>query len=276
LAVLDTQCRERTSLEWTHDWCKTDPEVLIPSNCSIPEKIIILGFASFHPNGYFREKAVIALSKINNPDSIPFLLIRLNDWVGHVRSISKESLWKLLTPEYATGFIKSLPLVTRLATCGRDNHKEFVASVELLISETKSALLYGITCIDPLIRRICFKIAITSEKFTDSEIVSFVKNEKSGQVRSFALKHCNNRITIDNCKELMSPFLNDTNTRARCLALDLYCKYFLGETMEMLCKQALSNNARVRETSIYYLKKAGVEMSQIYTEMQFAKIPIQW
>jgi hypothetical protein len=52
--------------------------------------------ASCHPNGYVREAALHGLST-NDERTLPFVLLRLNDWVAPIRSLALERLrgWTL-------------------------------------------------------------------------------------------------------------------------------------------------------------------------------------
>lgn len=52
------------------------------------EKVHLLGIASMNASGYVREAAIQSLEKLDNPKIIPYLLMRLNDWVPTIREKS--------------------------------------------------------------------------------------------------------------------------------------------------------------------------------------------
>ena len=53
-----------------------------------PYSASLLGLASFHFNGHVREAAVSELALRTDATELPFLLIRLNDWVPQVRELA--------------------------------------------------------------------------------------------------------------------------------------------------------------------------------------------
>lgn len=71
--------RSYTSMMWAIDWRLIDIQTL-NSN----ESLMIMG--SFHPSGYFREKCLRLLS--NYPDSLPLLMLRMNDWVKEIQELA--------------------------------------------------------------------------------------------------------------------------------------------------------------------------------------------
>jgi hypothetical protein len=57
----------------------------------------IAGILSMHANGYVRQFAVKALSKFTDGSEIPFLLLRLSDWVPQVSAEAVLSMQQRLT-----------------------------------------------------------------------------------------------------------------------------------------------------------------------------------
>lgn len=121
LKRLDSEFRQRTSFEWTIDWRNKSPNNLIPSICTDEEKITILGLSSFHPNGYFREKAIKELFKYDIKRVFPFLIIRVNDWVPAIRTINKKMLLEKIDTQNIHLIIQYLPLLNKLKFATRDN-----------------------------------------------------------------------------------------------------------------------------------------------------------
>ena len=87
------------------------------------DSAFVLGLTSFHPDGYLREKALHALAARHSGIEIPFILLRLNDWVKEIRTVAREAFDERLTPEYAVHFVMNLPLVLRLKDWERGNLK---------------------------------------------------------------------------------------------------------------------------------------------------------
>ena len=57
-------------------------------------------FASFNRNGFVRELALKQLLQKITTQNIPFILARLNDYVGEIRKIANDNLSKILKNEY--------------------------------------------------------------------------------------------------------------------------------------------------------------------------------
>jgi HEAT repeat protein len=56
-----------------------------------------LGIASSHPSDYVRESALRELSKLETGAEVPFLLMRVGDWVENVRVLAREPSEKRVT-----------------------------------------------------------------------------------------------------------------------------------------------------------------------------------
>jgi hypothetical protein len=62
-------------------------------------------------------------------DLLPFLLLRLNDWVENVRRVALEAVEARLVPRYAEHFVRNLDLVTRLQQVTRTQHRSVIDGV---------------------------------------------------------------------------------------------------------------------------------------------------
>ncbi len=117
---------------------------------------VVAGFLSFSPNGHAREAAVRALAACNDGREVPFLLLRINDWVEPVSRYALSASSARLRSGYERHFASSLPLVARLRQQRRWDHIAFVDLVERFHSETddgRRAVLDGFQG-DLLLRRV--------------------------------------------------------------------------------------------------------------------------
>ncbi len=76
---LEKTFRTYSSLEWCASWEKVELTFIkenIEDNC---EKFYVFVLGTFHPNGYFREKCMMELSR--DQEAFPYILLRMNDWV---------------------------------------------------------------------------------------------------------------------------------------------------------------------------------------------------
>ncbi|WP_321021584.1 hypothetical protein [Enterocloster bolteae] len=80
---LSEHFRQYTSMEWDIDWKKVDIRQKKDWFRSDRDYFWILALGSFHPNGYYRQACLEEMA--GYPGALPFLVLRLNDWVGEVR-----------------------------------------------------------------------------------------------------------------------------------------------------------------------------------------------
>ncbi|MGG3925897.1 HEAT repeat domain-containing protein [Metabacillus fastidiosus] len=199
LLRLDKLFRERTSLEWNYDWGKESPYNLLLPTFTEGEKLTILGLCTFHPNGYFREKALDLLAVYSSGGELPFLIIRCNDWVNKVREKAERYVENRIASTYVTHFVDHLPLIFKLNNKERDNDSILFEKIVKLLSEKESlsALEEGIQSEIAQIRFFCYKIIIYSKMFTKKMLVNYLKLEKYPHSRLLLF----NEIVADISKE---------------------------------------------------------------------------
>jgi len=121
-------------------WRRLSPAMLarIHADWDVP---LLLGIASCHGNGYVRECAVELLGSLAEADSaIPFLLLRLDDWVDPVRRGAEECVARLLTPANRAAFLRFLPLIARLGDRSRASNSLTSARIQSFLQGNIAAL----------------------------------------------------------------------------------------------------------------------------------------
>lgn len=105
-------------------------------------RIAVLGLLSCHPNGFVRESAVRLLAEISDGSELPYLLIRLNDWVTPVAEAAATAVKQRLTEPYLPHLLRHFALILRLPQLGRRNLSDFARLfVDLLTSLENHAVL---------------------------------------------------------------------------------------------------------------------------------------
>ena len=102
----------------------------------------VLGAATLSANGYAREAALRSLAEIGLIRGLPFVLLRLGDWVGQVRAAALMALRALLRPDAADEILAYYHLVDRLTGIQRVDCSEVLEEIRrfLLAKESRSAL----------------------------------------------------------------------------------------------------------------------------------------
>jgi HEAT repeat protein len=159
LPWLDEQLRAR--LTWGSAWFGMTPADLDLHERFGPDAAALLGLATCHPSGYVREAGLKALQPTRDGSELPFVLIRLNDWVAPVRDLAMSLMQERMRTEYARQLVMALPLVIRLRSTQRTSHAQTIDSIlgVLRLPESREALQQGTKAADRQIRRIAFEIA---------------------------------------------------------------------------------------------------------------------
>jgi HEAT repeat protein len=228
----------------------------------LPEPLRLLGLASFHNNGYIREAAVAELSKLAEGAEIPFLLLRINDWIGVVRQKATAAIAARLKPECAHHLFNNLPLVLRLKTCGRERHEEIVNGVLGLLRESHAATLLkkGMTSNDRWMRRESFRLAMESKSFESTELFKNLLKEKDPIQRLWAVRNVLGRLPEAELREVLPVMVHDPFMGVRCKALALYAERFPVESQDALRQALLDTHSSMRSLARYFLKEQKVEI----------------
>lgn len=89
--------------------------------------------ASCHASGHVRERAVRRLATRQDGRELPFLLVRLNDWVPQVRAVASDALARRIALTRVDAWVGVLPAVCALRDKGRADHTALCYAVENLI-----------------------------------------------------------------------------------------------------------------------------------------------
>ena len=251
-------CRARAFFFGSADWSRKSIEELVPAD--LPEGMLLslYGFASFHPNGYFREKAVHLLAKNHSGLELPYLIIRMNDWVEPVRKQAKKAVIARLSLDYASHFVVLLPLLQKLREWGRDNHAIIFSEITGLVTADRAALQKGLASPDVETKRISYRLASSSTVFSVPELFEMLLREPEPSVRSFALRQLAEKLTSNDIQTYASMLLHDPSASIRSQAIELYCRHFLSNAENILREFAIDVSLSVRQTARYYLKKLGM------------------
>ena len=261
LIHLDQEMRQRSpylSPQWSR-WHDLKPEELNRFISLWEEPWMILGLASFHANGYVRQAAVEKLTHCSDGRELPFLLIRLNDWVQPIRSTVKHSFSRRIVPDYAPHFVTNLALVFNLLERGRDGHRQFVESVLSLIKrpECSDALFAGLKSTDRFVSRRCFEL-ITEVLGVDVRvIIEQGLRTQDTMIRLWAARKARSIYQGDTLAELLLVMRRDRFVPVRMEALSAYVEEFPEEAPPRLRAALLDDHVAMRELAQYQLRKAG-------------------
>lgn len=158
-------CSDR--LDWWENraWKSIQPSQ-VPSLSSQPEsRTSILGVLTLHPNGFVRQKAVEELHQVRDGKELPFLLLRLNDWVKPIRDRAARFVEPRLCDSYQQHIVDCLPLLAWLLQCRRTEYVDLVPRAVVLLcrSECESQLAEIAASSDRRVRRKITRLALEIE-----------------------------------------------------------------------------------------------------------------
>ena len=152
---IDAQIRQTTSMEWSINWCDLNISNFFTPQMDAQDKRALTIFASFNPNGFIREQAVKLLQ--SHDGTLPFIMLRLNDWVSQVRQAASTAFSYRLQRLSGGELLAALPFAEKLKWGGRGSHAEYTNSFFLLLTapEHLPDLMIGLESKEVRTRKIC-------------------------------------------------------------------------------------------------------------------------
>lgn len=219
----------------------------------------VLGVASFHPSGYVRGAAVKQLGRVGDGSELPFLLIRLNDWVAPVREAAYEQTRARLVPAYAPHLVRSLWLVFRLQRCGRADHEALVGSVmEVLRAPGSRSALYQGTCsADRWLRRTCYRLLLEAPWDDAPGVLEGAMADEDAIIRLWAAQRVDRFVDGEPLRRIVGELLRDPFMGVRREGLRIRVNRFPGEADADLRRALLDRHPTIREIARCDLRRRG-------------------
>ncbi|GEM_PF-6363786 len=181
-----------------------------------------LAMASMHADGRVRLAAVEQLADYPNvTKSLPFLLVRCNDWVGSVREAAVRAVTRLIDAPNVSDFIDNLYLIDRLQACGRADHSRLIALMYRLVKAPHAAsqLLGALQHDDCYVRRASFRMLVECDHIEPEAICEAAGASCDPIVRMRSLRLAIDRLDGAPLHDFLSRALADANMPNRRIAL---------------------------------------------------------
>jgi HEAT repeat protein len=271
LAWLDFALRQRSPYSGDHfyEWHKVSPDQLGMLERFGESAGSLFGMASFHQSGYVREAAIKRLDQITTRAELPFLMLRLNDWVSNVRDAAYEAVRTRLKPEYGPSFIANFALVSRLEEAGRADHKALIQAINGLLrgDECRTSLLESLTSDDRFIRRASFRLALNSAKSDLPEIVRQALNDQDTVIRLRAAQTVFSAFEGAKLDHFLGLMKHDRFMPVRREALRIDVRRSSPGLISELCSALLDSHASMREEARYHLLKiSSIDVAGFYRQ----------
>jgi hypothetical protein len=152
---IDEQMRQTTSMEWSINWRELNINSFFTSQMDVQDRRALTIFASFNPNGFIRERAVKLMRDYDG--TLPYILLRQNDWVLQVRQVASEAFTYRLQRLSDGEILAALPFAEKLKWSSCGSHGEYTDRFfEVLTApEHLPDLLKGLESENLRTRRVC-------------------------------------------------------------------------------------------------------------------------
>jgi hypothetical protein len=238
-------------------WDKLQPAEVASLIADPSCRSTLLGFVSFHRNGYVRHEAVRLLSSIHDGSELPFLLIRQNDWVKPISTEARDAVQSRVNDANLPAFLRCLPLVIHLLKFGRHDHSSMVRQIikMLLKVENDTALAEVLLSQDREVRREVCRIALNLEGEHQARIVAHGLGSTDAVVRYWCackVRHCWPLGSID---EIIQRLQRDRYMPVRREGLSLEADAYPERSQIVWQRAMLDSNVSIRYLARFHLQK---------------------
>lgn len=225
-----------------------------------PHHACVLGLLSCHNNGHVREAAVRSLAA--RGEGLPWLLLRINDWVPAVRVRATTAVVERLTAGHASALLDCLPLVWRLRALTRLDHHELVArAVTVLADLPDDRLTAALGHDDRWVRRAMLQLLVERGRVTFAQLGRAL-DDVDPAVRVRAAKLVPSDATAE-AEALRERLCRARNSRLRVVGLERMAEA-RSVRLHRWIDQGLDDAARtVRETARYLARTAGTHVDLV-------------
>ena len=260
---IDAQMRDTTSIEWSIHWRTYHIQDFMTKQMSEAEKRAVLIFASFHPNGYIREQAIQALAKYQN--TLPYLLLRCNDWVIPVRQTALNLLPSVCTKASHAEILFALPIMKKLQRSERCDYTAIFSIVLQIFQNNPMLLQQGLESEDVRTRRFCISLLNHVKDIDSAYLTNYIVKEKDPFLRKILFQTMPQNV---NRLMISKQFLHDKYPPNRILALQYFAEHHIEGTLEIAIQMLLDKNARVRAAArdIVLCHAPHFDIRQMYLE----------
>lgn len=229
--------------------------------------IELLGVASLNSSSYVRQEAVRRLSTIALPRAIPYVTLRLADWVDPVRETALTTTYNFLRTDLAKEYINYWYLIDWMSGVKRVDlsgvRQDIIDS--LFSGESCSEALGFLDDSDPSCRLFCLK-AVEDKLFADTELLEKARVDKAPHIRLWLARRVIESDQIE-AKQLLEPLLMDRSPRVRTVVMMALVSDNWNDIRERISEMIYDDSPSVRETARYLLRQHDLsEFAPLYRE----------
>jgi len=238
-------------------------------------RISLLGVASLNWNGYVREKALKLMAGIPNGTAIPYILLRLNDWIKNIRELALHILKNTLTEKNIDVFINHFYLVDKLANVQRTNLNNIRDEIITFLKQDafKEKIKIHLNNPDVKTRLFCYEL-LKEKMLTDEDIIQKAMVDKSFEVRMWLLEAIK-IVPIVQREAIIEKLLYDKYFKVKTTILLQYEEMVCIKYRDRLKELLFDENSSVRDLTRFIMRKNSImkDIPQVYRK-QIVKNPL--
>jgi HEAT repeat protein len=249
LSWLDEQVRHGSYAQyWSNAWHKLAPAAISRLAHTYDLNATVIGLLASHANGFVRAAALEVLAQYNSGQEIPFLSLRVNDWVEPVAARASELLVSRLRPDNRPAVLNALPFIVRVLGQRRRDHSgiEHALKSVLLSDGGEDALARGKE-FDTSVRRKMYDMLTAGGTTSKRRLLNAALNDPDAVIRARAIRSIAADPDFDDRAATLERFLRDDRVPAvRRLALAVLSEHMPERLGAVFPRVLLDRAASVR------------------------------
>lgn len=217
----------------------------------------VLGVASMTGDGYAREEAIRRLGALGHRRAVPFLMLRLGDWVPQVRDAARSELERLLPLGIESELIRCHALIDRLLGIQRSDLTATHAWLTGVLRGEPGlvGLRSGLGSQDMRERRYCLRL-LAGVAGCDQEVVRAALGDPDPGIRAWlAGRVISGRVGAD--RKVLRVLLSDAASVVSTKMIRALGEQEIEEHADLLLELACSDARPVRESARFALRSIG-------------------
>lgn len=255
-------------------WRRVDPRELARWMGPGEPGALLIQLAACHPNGFVREAAIKRLALFADGSELPYLLLRLNDWILPVRQAAYVAVCDRIRPAYVDHFVRNLALVARLQRTERGDHSWLLAKISDLLtsSAARPAMITAMRHGSSEVRRTAFRfLTVSGEPDMLEQILPDALKVKDPIIRLWALRKAVSVLDREPLLTLAERLCSDRSVAVRKEALMVLATAFPEKVTERLMAALLDRSPSTRALARARLREP-LDFAEFYRNAMFTDV----
>jgi len=268
LAELDHSSRRYgTPYGYAYDntWRTMKPEAISGFHRFGESELSVVGFATLHGNGWVREAAVTRIDELRSSRAIPFLLLRVGDWVASIAERARTAFERHIVVDESDELLAHIPLLLRVTARRRRDTSELREQVFTVLREHSALeeLAKARQSHDPMLRRVAFRLSVEGTRVDRLALLTEAVYNPDTAIRLEAIVQARS-LDRDGLLGIVAAFLADPFPKVRhhALVLAIEC---LGQDAHPFILSALVDENRILRATARHAARERALVSDFVT-----------